>query len=152
MRPWFNFWFRHYIHVYCFLVHIVCFSSYPFLHFFRTYLLPYLPFLFRIDPLHFQAGCLRRRLKLALVFVFILCCSTFLLIGECVLFVLGLVFFILSQEFCWGTRLWNDLFCVEWGVKPQLSQSLTIHLTLVCFVNSSICWLIGFVHAWLLPA
>jgi len=78
-------------------------SSYPFLHFFLTYLLPYLPFLFRIDPLHFQAGCLRRRLKLALVFVFILCCSTFLLIGECVLFVLGLVFFILSQEFCWGT-------------------------------------------------
>jgi len=36
---------------------------------------------------HFQAGSRRRRLNLALVFfcVFILCCSTFALIGECVL-------------------------------------------------------------------
>jgi len=44
-----------------------------------------------------------------------LCCGTFLLIGECVLFlVLGLVFFsIPSREFGLGERLRNDQFCVE---------------------------------------
>jgi len=35
----------------------------------------------------------------------------------------GLVFSIPSQEVDLGKRLRNDLFCVEWGVKPQLSQS-----------------------------
>ena len=40
----------------------------------------------RIGPLHFQAGCRKQRLNLTLVLcVFILCCSAFLLIGECVL-------------------------------------------------------------------
>ena len=71
-----------------------------FLHIFLTYLLPYLSCRLRIDPLHFQAGCRKRQLNLALVFfVFILCCSAFVLIGECMLFVvLGLVFSIPSQE------------------------------------------------------
>ena len=53
-----------------------------FLHFFLTYLLPYLSVPLKIDPLRFQAECRKRWLNLALVF---LCCSTFLLIGECVL-------------------------------------------------------------------
>ena len=34
--------------------------------------------------------------------------------------VLGLVFSIYNQK---GKRLRNDIFCVEWDVKPQLSQS-----------------------------
>ena len=73
--------------VYCLL--IVCFSTYPFLlYFFLTYLLHYLSFPLRIDPLRFHTGCRKRRLNLALVLVFILCC----MIGKCVLFVLGLVF------------------------------------------------------------
>ena len=46
-----------------------------------TYLLPYLSFPLRIDPLRFQAGCCKR----LEFFVLILCCSTFLLIGECLL-------------------------------------------------------------------
>ena len=46
----------------------------------------YLFFPLRIDPLYCQAGCHKRLLNLALVFcVYILCCSTFLLISECVL-------------------------------------------------------------------
>jgi len=32
--------------------------------------------------------------------------------------VLGLVFSVLSQETDWEERLRNDLFCVEWNVKP----------------------------------
>ena len=36
---------------------------------FLTYLLPYLSFPLRIDPLRFQAGCCKRRLNLALVFL-----------------------------------------------------------------------------------
>jgi len=36
--------------------------------------------------------------------------------------VLALVSSILRQEIGWEERLWNDLFCVEWDVKPQLSQ------------------------------
>ena len=39
-----------------------------FLYFFLTYLLCYLSFPLRMNPLHFQAGCRKRRLKLALVF------------------------------------------------------------------------------------
>jgi len=44
------------------------------------------------DPVRFQARCRRRQLNLALVFVFILCCNTFLLIGKCAFVVLGFVF------------------------------------------------------------
>ena len=39
----------------------------PYLHFFLTYLLPYLSFPLRIDPLRFQIGCYKRWLNLALV-------------------------------------------------------------------------------------
>ena len=35
--------------------------------------------------------------------------------------VLGLVFFIPSQELGLWKRLGNDLFCVEWDVKPAFS-------------------------------
>jgi len=56
-----------------------------FLRFFLTYLLLYLPFPLRIIPLRFRAGCRKKRLNLAIVFVFILCCSIFLVIGEYVL-------------------------------------------------------------------
>jgi len=40
--------------------------------------------------------------------------------------VLGLVFFILSQETVLGKHLRNDLFCVERDVKPQLRQSVSV--------------------------
>ena len=39
-----------------------------FFHFFLTYLLPYLSFHLRIDPLRVQAGCCKRRLYVASVF------------------------------------------------------------------------------------
>ena len=42
--------------------------------------------------------------------------------------VLGLVFSIPSQEIGLGKRLQNDLFCVEWDVKPQLSQSILVQM------------------------
>ena len=73
--------------VYCFLVYTVRFPIYLFfLHCFLTYFLPYLSFPLRVDPLRFQARYRKRRLNLGFSFsVFILCCSTFLLIGECVL-------------------------------------------------------------------
>ena len=35
---------------------------------------------------------------------------------------LGLAFSISTQEIGLGKRLGNDLFCVEWAVKPQLGQ------------------------------
>ena len=38
--------------------------------------------------------------------------------------VLGLFFSIPSQDIGLGKRLRNDLFCVEWGVKPPLNQSI----------------------------
>jgi len=36
--------------------------------------------------------------------------------------VLDLVSSILRQEIGWEERSWNDLFCVEWDRKPELSQ------------------------------
>jgi len=38
--------------------------------------------------------------------------------------VLGVVFSIPSEKIGLGKRLRNDLFCVEWDVKPQFSQSV----------------------------
>jgi len=94
-----------------------------FLHFFLSYLLSYLSFPLRIDPLHFQAGYRKRRLNLALFFVFILCRSTFVLIGECVLLLRYIVFF--HTKTGSGKRLRNDICCVEQDVEPQLSQSVS---------------------------
>jgi len=52
-------------------------------------------------------------------FVFILRCSSFLLIGHCVLLLrYSFSFSIPSQEMGLGERLRNDLVCVEWDVKP----------------------------------
>ena len=41
-------------------------------------------------------------------------------------FLLALFFSYLStgQEIGWKERLQYDLYCVEWDVKPQLSQSI----------------------------
>jgi len=40
-----------------------------------------------------------------------------------------LVFSIPGQEIGSGKRFRNDLFCVEWYVKPQLNQSISIVMT-----------------------
>jgi len=45
--------------------------------------------------------------------------------------VLSLVFSLPSQETGLGKRLRNDLFCVWWGVKPQLSQSINQSITIL---------------------
>ena len=45
-------------------------------------------------------------------------CSTFLLIGECVLLLCSMYFFHTKPRDWLGERLQNDLFCVEWDVKP----------------------------------
>jgi len=67
-------------------MYIVCmFITYASQSLNLTYLLLYLPFPLRIIPLRFRAGCRKKRLNLAIVFVFILCCSIFLVIGEYVL-------------------------------------------------------------------
>jgi len=72
MHPWFDFCFRRYTGYMLFacLYRMLPYLSF-FLRFFLTYLLPYLSFL---DPLRCQDGCRKRRLNLALVFVFF-CCS-----------------------------------------------------------------------------
>ena len=74
-------------------VYIVClFISYAsplilfYLYFFLTYILPYLSFSLRIDPLCFQAECRKRRLNLAVVFVMCLFCVVvhfFSLVNAC---------------------------------------------------------------------
>ena len=81
---------------------------------FLTYLLPYLSFLLRIDPLHFEARSCRRWLNLALVF---LCYSTFLWIGECML---DVVFFLYqAKKLAW----WNvsEMACLcQVGCKTTI--------------------------------
>ena len=75
------FLFRRYI--YCLFVIMLRHLSF-FSLLFLSYLLPYLSFFLRIEPLHFLAGCRKGRLNLAVVFCvyFVL---QFLLIGKCVL-------------------------------------------------------------------
>ena len=105
MCPWFNFWFRR---------NPTC----PFSLLF-PYLLPYLSF-------PFQARCRKRQLNLALVFLCWLCVVVhfFWLLNACICFVTCSSFSILHQEICLWKRLQNDLFCIDWGVKPQLNQAV----------------------------
>jgi len=46
----------------------------------------------------------------------------------CAFAVLDLVFSTASQKIGLGKCLRNDLFCVKWVVKPQLSQSIRLEL------------------------
>jgi len=134
MHPWVDFQFRHYI--YC-LYRMLPRVSFFLLHFFLTYLLPYLSFPLRIDPLLFQAWCRKRWLNLALVF--------------CVCFVLQYIssdwwmrtFVMLGLGFSqtkpgdWlGETSPKWLFCVEWGIKPQLRQSVWTNRDAVWDVDS----------------
>ena len=124
------------VHAPCclFNVYIVCFPTYPFASLFLTYLLPYLSFPLKIDPLRFQAGCRKKRLNLTLV---VLClflrCSAFLLIGECVLLLCEIYFSVPSHETGLGKRLGNDLQCIlcpvgrktrTQSVNQSINQSL----------------------------
>ena len=67
----------------------------------------------RIGRFHFQTGCHKRRLNLALVFVFSFFVVYFVT-DAC--FLSGFFSFsVLSLEIGWEERLWNDLFCVRSG-------------------------------------
>jgi len=102
-RPWFDFWLRRYILFAC--------SYRPVILFFFAF--PYLSFPLRIDPFRFQAGCRKERLNPALVFVFILCCSTFpLTVDACFCCARFSSFHTKPiREICLGKRLRNDLIC-----------------------------------------
>jgi len=75
-------------------------------------------------PALFWAGCHKRRLKLALVFfcLFSVVDHFVRLVNACFCCVGFSFHTISSQEIGLGKRLRNDLFGVEWDVKPQLSQ------------------------------
>ena len=93
-----------------------------FLHFFLTYFLPYLSFPLRIDPLRFQAGCRKRPLSLALVFLCLFCVVVHFFWLANASFVV-LVFPYQTKRLTWETSPKWPIF-VEWNVKPQLSQSV----------------------------
>ena len=119
--------------LYCLLVISYASPLIVFSSLFLTYLLPYLSLSFplRIDPLRFQAGGRKRRLNLALVFFvyFVLQYISFdwrmraFVVSDLVLFRTKPRDWL--EEMC----LRNDLFCVEWNVKPQLSQSVGMQFT-----------------------
>jgi len=97
-----------------------------FLYFFLTYILPYLSFSLRIDPLCFQAECRKRRLNLAVVFVMCLFCVVvhfFSLVNACCCCVRFGFFAVPSQETGLAKLLRNGLFYVEWDAKPRPNQS-----------------------------
>ena len=74
---------------------------------------------------------------------------------------LDLVSLVPCQEIGWEERLWNDLFCVQWNVKPSnfISQSRWTWLTQLhnsffthLFLNSSIVVSDMFLWTFLSPA
>ena len=126
--PWFEFWFLSY--VYCLLVYIVRFPTYPF--FFTFSLLAVslsLSFPLRIDPLRSQAGCRKKRLNLALVFSCLFCVVVhfFWLMNACFCCVRFSFSSIPSQQignqsgFKWGKRWWG--LGMQWH---QLDYTQTI--------------------------
>jgi len=135
MRPGFSFWFR--CHIYCLLVCIICFPTYPFiLHFFRTYLLP-LSFHLRIDMLRFQAGCHKRRLNLAF-----LCLRYFFwLVNVCIYRVIAfsaLTLLVWRQEghpACKKTERWGAgvVICLERGADLHMAQLMPLPFTVSYF-------------------
>jgi len=52
------------------------------------------------------------------VCIFVCFCVSLDHFGFCVLVLLRFVFLVPSQEVGWKERVWNDLFSVEWDVKP----------------------------------
>ena len=87
----------------------------------------YLSFPLIIYPLRSQAGYHKRRLNLALVLCVFLCCSIFILIGECMLFVVSgfFVFPYQAKRLAWGNVFEWPILCIEWDVKPNsINQSI----------------------------
>jgi len=83
-----------------------------------VHLLTYLSTPSRIDPFCFQAGGRRRRPKLVLVFVLILCRSIFCY-GRMFAFVVFVsVFRYLAKRLAGKNISEMTYFCVEWNVKP----------------------------------
>ena len=87
------------------------------------YLDPYLSFPLRIDALCFQARCRKRRLYMVLVFCVYFIVHFFWLVNACFCCVSFSFFSIPSQQIGSVKHLRNDLFCVEWDIKPQLSHA-----------------------------
>ena len=108
--PLIDFWFQCYI--YCLLASPLTL----YLHLFLTYHLPYLSFPLRTDLLHFQAGCRKRRLNLALVFLSLFCFVVHFiwLVNACFCCVL---FFPYQAKTGLGKQLRNELFLCRVGRK-----------------------------------
>ena len=102
------------------LVYIVCLPTCPY---FLTYLLPYLSFL-RMDPFRFQAGYRKRRLNLALAFLCLFRVVVQRLMNACFCCVRFCFFPFQAKRLAWGNVSRNDLFRIEWYVKPRLNQSI----------------------------
>jgi len=69
--------------------------------------------------------------------------------------VLGLVSSIPSREIGWEERVWNDLFCVEWDVKPELSQSIDSTRSTIKPLSQRLIWVIELNHCrstWPVPS
>ena len=118
------------------LVYVVCFQTYPFfLHFsILIFSLTYF-FLFRINPLCFQAGCRKRRLNLVLVFVFIwgwVLCFDWWMHAFVVL-----SFFIPSQEIGFGKSLRNGLVWCWVGCK---TTTQSINQSILCLWSCCRYW------------
>ena len=128
------------IYIYCLLVYRLLLHWSFFLHFF----LSYLSFPLRIDPLHFQAGCRKMRLNLALVFLYLFCVVEhfFWLVNACFCCV-RFSFFLYRQEIGLRKHLRNNLFCVEWDVKPRRCMS-PVRSGIFQVTLPSVLW-----HCWL---
>jgi len=129
-------WFRRYID--CLLVYIVCFPTYPFSSLVPYLSPPLLVFSFENRPAPFPGRMSSKATKPGFRFfvLFRVVVHFFWLVNArfcCVRFSL---FSIPSQDI-WK-RVRNDLFCVEWDVKPQLNQSIhqSIYRGVLYFVHA----------------
>jgi len=80
---------------------------------------------FRTDPFRFQAGCCKRRLNLALVFLWLFSAVLHFWLMNACFCCIRFSFFHTKPRDWLGKRFRNDLFCVGWDVRPHLNQSTT---------------------------
>jgi len=107
-------------------ISIVClFISYAYPLVRISSLISSLTYLFlRMDPFRFQAGYRKRRLNLALAFLCLFRVVVQRLMNACFCCVRFCFFPYQAKRLAWGNVSRNDLFRIEWYVKPQLNQSI----------------------------
>jgi len=141
MRHWFDFLIS--VLLYCLLVFIARFPTYRFFFTFSL-LISSLTYLFRIDPLCYEAGCRKRQLNLVLVFLCLFCALMlfFWSVSACFCCVRFSFFYTKSRNWLGKTSLKWTVLC-RVGCKTTTQSVPACHqlMVFICVTCPVMLWL-----------